>query len=67
MTTEENKKLVWDHYGSFVHHRDAEAVRKQLAADLDFVDHEMPRGTPPGPEPALRYGEMLHSFIAGLR
>lgn len=57
MTTEENKKLVLDHYEDFLHKRDDEAVRNQLASD--FVDHEMPPGTPPGPEQALRYRAML--------
>lgn len=50
MTPEENKKLVSDHYDAFFR-REAEAVRRQLAAD--FVDHETPPGTPPGPEASL--------------
>ena len=65
MTTEENKKLVLQHYESFVHQQDAEAVRKQLAAD--FRDHEMPPGTPPGPEAVLQYGAMLHTAFPDLR
>ena len=65
MTTEENKKLVLEHYDSFVHKQDAEAVRKQLAAD--FRDHEMPPGTPPGPESALQYRAMLHKAFPDLR
>ena len=65
MTTEENKKLILDHYESFVHLQDAEAVRKQLAAD--FRDHEMPPGTPHGPEPALKYRAMLHKAFPDLR
>jgi hypothetical protein len=52
MSPKENKKLILDHYEAFVHRHDDAAVRKQLAAD--FVDHEMPAGTPPGPEAALR-------------
>jgi predicted ester cyclase len=50
MTTEENKKLILDHYESSVHQQDTKAVRRQLAAD--FRDHEMPPGTAPGPEAA---------------
>ena len=65
MTIEENKKLILDHYESFVHQQDAEAVRKQLAAD--FRDHEMPPGTPPGPEAALQYRTMLHRALPDLR
>ena len=65
MTTEENKKLVLDHYESFVHRQDAEAVTKQLAAD--FRDHEMPPGTPSGPVAALQYRAMLHKAFPDLR
>ena len=65
VTTEENKKLVLQHYESFVHQQDAEAVRKQLAAD--FRDHEMPPETPPGPEAALHYRAMLHTAFPDLR
>jgi steroid delta-isomerase-like uncharacterized protein len=66
MTTEEkNKKLVLEHYESFVHKQDAEAVRTQLGAD--FRDHEMPPGTPPGPEAALQYRAMLHTAFPDLR
>jgi steroid delta-isomerase-like uncharacterized protein len=65
MTLEENKKLIRDHYEAFVHRRDAEAVRNQLAPD--FVDHEMPPGMPPGPEGALRWTEMLHQAFPDMR
>jgi steroid delta-isomerase-like uncharacterized protein len=65
MTTEENKKLVLEHYESFVNKQDAEAVRKQLAAD--FRDHEMPPETPPGPETALQYRAVLHTAFPDLR
>lgn len=65
MTTEENRKLVLDHYEAFVHSQDAETVRKQLAPD--YVDHEMPPDTPPGPDAALRYNEMLHKAFPDLR
>jgi predicted ester cyclase len=65
MSTEENKKLVLDHYESFVHQHDSEAVRRQLAAD--FRDHEMPPGTPPGPEAVLQYGGMLRIAFPDLR
>ena len=54
-----------DHYESFVHQQDAEAVRKQLA--VDFVDHEMPPGTPPGPEATLQYRAMLHAAFPDLQ
>jgi steroid delta-isomerase-like uncharacterized protein len=65
MSPEENKKLVLDHYEAFVHRHDDAAVRKQLAAD--FVDHEMPAGTPPGPEAALRWGQTLRTAFPDLR
>jgi steroid delta-isomerase-like uncharacterized protein len=65
MSTENNKKLVVDHYEAFLHRRDDEAVRKQLAAD--FVDHEMPPGTAPGPESALQYRSMLLAAFPDLR
>lgn len=65
MTPEENKKLVLEHYESFVHKRDAEAVRIQLAAD--FRDHEMPPDTTPGPEAVLRYRAALHTAFPDLR
>lgn len=65
MTLDENKKLIRDHYEAFVHRQDAEAVRGQLAED--FVDHEMPPGTPRGPEPGLRWSEMLHRAFPDMR
>jgi predicted ester cyclase len=65
MTLEQNKKLILDHYDAFVHRRDAEEVRNQLAPD--FVDHEMPPGTPPGPEAALRWGAMIHEAFPDLK
>lgn len=57
MTLEDNRKLVLDHYDAFFR-RDAEAMRKQLAPD--FVDHDAPPGTPPGPEPVVQGREVLH-------
>ena len=64
MTLEENKKLVLDHYEALYRH-DAEAVRKQLAAD--FVDHEAPYGSmPPGPDAVLRAFEMVHRAVPDL-
>lgn len=65
MTLEENKKLILGHYEAFVHRQDAEAMRAQLAGD--FVDHEMPPGTPPGPEAALRWSAMLHQAFSDMR
>lgn len=65
MTVDENKKLILDHYEAFVHRQDATAVRAQLTAD--FVDHEMPPGTPAGPEGALKLMEMLHGAFPDLR
>jgi len=65
MSTEENKKLILEHYESFLHRQDAQAVRDQLAPD--FRDHEMPPETPPGPEPALEFGAMLHAAFPDLR
>ena len=65
MTEQENKQLIRDHYESFVNKQDAESVRKQLAAD--FHDHEMPPGTPPGPEAILQYRAMLNAAFPDLR
>ena len=65
MLLEENKKLVLDHYESFVNQQDAEAVRRQLAPD--FRDHEMPPGTPAGPEAAIQFRAMLHAAFPDLR
>jgi len=48
-----------------VHQQDADAVRRQLAPD--FLDHEMPLGTPPGPEAAVQYRAMLHTAFPDLR
>ena len=64
MTPAENKKLVLDHYDA-LYRQDAEAVRKQLAAD--FVDHEAPLGsTPPGPEAVLRAFDAVHQAFPDL-
>ncbi|HEX7363540.1 MAG TPA: ester cyclase [Bryobacteraceae bacterium] len=65
MDTEDNKKLVLEHYESFVHKQDAEAVRRQLAPD--FRDHEMPPGTPAGPDGALQFRAILHTAFPDLR
>lgn len=65
MLPEENKKLVLDHYESFVNQQDADAVRRQLAPD--FRDHEMPPEAPPGPEGALQFRAMLHAAFPDLR
>ncbi len=65
MSSDENKKLVLDHYESFVHKQDAEAVRRQLSAD--FRDHAMPAETPAGPEAVLQYRAILHRAFPDLR
>jgi predicted ester cyclase len=65
MLPEENKKLVLDHYESFVNQQDAEAVRTQLAPH--FLDHEMPPDAPAGPDAALQFRAMLHTAFPGLR
>lgn len=65
MTTTENKRLVLEHYEAFVERQDADAVRRQLAAD--FRDHDMPPGIPSGPEGALQYRSMLHQAFPDLR
>jgi steroid delta-isomerase-like uncharacterized protein len=62
---EENKKLILEHYESFVNRQDSEAVRRELSDD--FIDHEMPPGTPPGPEPILKFRAMLHAAFPDLR
>jgi steroid delta-isomerase-like uncharacterized protein len=65
MSAEDNKKLVLDHYEAFLHRRDDEAVNQQLATD--FVDHELPAGTPAGPEGAWQYRSMLLAAFPDLR
>lgn len=65
MSLDQNKKLIMDHYEAFVDRQDAETVRAQLAPE--FVDHEMPPGTPPGPEAALRWREVLHQAFPDMR
>lgn len=65
MSIEENKKLILEHYESFVEKQDAEAIRKQLASD--FRDNEMPPGIPPGPEGAIQLRAMLHRAFPDLR
>jgi predicted ester cyclase len=65
MTLDESKKLILDHYEAFVHRQDAEAVRAQLTPD--FVDHEMPPGTPTGPEAAIQWRAMLHQAFPDMR
>ncbi|MGH9588830.1 MAG: ester cyclase [Terracidiphilus sp.] len=65
MTVEDNKRLILGHYESFVRQQDEEAIREQLAAD--FVDHEMPPGTPRGPEEAIRLRAMLHKAFPDLK
>lgn len=64
MGLEENKKLIRDHYRSFVD-RDADAIRRQAAPD--FVDHEIPPGAPPGPEPVIQLNAMLYAAFPDLR
>jgi steroid delta-isomerase-like uncharacterized protein len=57
--------LVLDHYEA-LYRRDAEAVRKQLAAD--FLDHETPFGNmPPGPDAVLRVFESVLRAFPDLR
>jgi steroid delta-isomerase-like uncharacterized protein len=65
MSAEDNKKLVLEHYEAFLNRRDDNAVSNQLTAD--FVDHEMPPGTPVGPGGALQYRSMLLAAFPDLR
>jgi len=65
MTPEENKRLILEHYESFVCQQDADAMREQLAPD--FLDHEMPPGTPRGPEGAIQLRAMLHNAFPDLK
>ena len=65
MSAEENKKLILDHYESFLHQQDAEAVQRQLAPDI--CDHDMPAGTPCGPQRVLKYRAMLHAAFPDIR
>ncbi len=53
---EQNVALVHQHYRTFW----SDAPEAELAAQLtpDFVDHAMPAGTPPGPEPVLQFRRM---------
>jgi steroid delta-isomerase-like uncharacterized protein len=60
----ENKKLILEHYESFINRQDVGAVRGEIAAD--FIDHEMPPGTPPGPESVINLRAMLHSAFPDL-
>ena len=45
--------------------KDADAIRRQLAPD--FRDHELPPGTPVGPEGAIQFRAMLHAAFPDLR
>jgi predicted ester cyclase len=63
--SEDNKQLILEHSESFLQKRDAEAVRRQLAPD--FRDHEMPPGTPAGPDGALQFRAILHTAFPDLR
>jgi steroid delta-isomerase-like uncharacterized protein len=65
MTPEENKKLILDHYEAYVNRQDAEAVKEQLTKD--FLDHEMPPGTPTGWESAMQWRQTLHGAFPDLR
>jgi steroid delta-isomerase-like uncharacterized protein len=65
MDSEDNKQLILEHYESFLQKHDAEAVRRHLAPD--FRDHEMPPGTPPGPDGVLQFRAILHTAFPDLR
>jgi steroid delta-isomerase-like uncharacterized protein len=65
MTLEANKKLILEHYEAVTHKQDADAIRRQVAPD--FVDHEMPPGTPPGPETVIEWSGVLHKAFPNLR
>lgn len=61
----ENKKLILEHYDSFINHRDEAALRRQVSPD--FIDHEMPPGTPPGPESVIKLRAMLDAAFPDFR
>ena len=65
MTVEESKRLILEHYDSFLRQQDANAIHEQLAPD--FIDHEMPPGTPRGPEGAIQLRAMLHKAFPDLK
>ncbi len=58
---EANKQLVRDHYEQLVNQKNVAAAEQQLSAD--FIDHNSPPGTPPGPTAARK---AMHRLYAGL-
>jgi predicted ester cyclase len=63
--TEQNKKLVLEHYHATVTRVDAGAIRRQVSPD--FVDHESPRGASPGPEWVITHVASCHAAFPDIR
>jgi steroid delta-isomerase-like uncharacterized protein len=63
--TQNNKQVVLDHYKSTVSEMDFAAIRQQLAPE--FVDHDSPPGTPPGPEWVMRHVTSFHGAFPDIR
>lgn len=62
-TVEQAKAFVRDHFEQFVNQKNVAIGKVNFAPD--FVDHgaDVPPGTPPGPEGAMRYvGEAVKKF-----
>jgi steroid delta-isomerase-like uncharacterized protein len=60
-----NKQIILEHYRSTVSAVDFDAIRRQLSPD--FVDHESPADTPPGPEWVTRHVASFHAAFPDLR
>lgn len=65
MPEKENKQLIVEHYEAVVHAGDAAAIERQLTPD--FVDHEAPPGTPPGPAWVVPWSGTLRAAFPDLR
>ncbi|MDJ0755080.1 MAG: ester cyclase [Ardenticatenaceae bacterium] len=65
MTKEEMKRLVEEHYDSAINDQNLLILDSQLNAS--FIDHGMPPGTPPGPNPAKKWLAQLKTSFPDLR
>jgi predicted ester cyclase len=54
-----NKDLVSRHYEDFINRGDLSAADRDLRSD--FIDHAAPPGTPPGPESAKGWIQMVRA------
>jgi steroid delta-isomerase-like uncharacterized protein len=64
-TPEQNKELVQQHYRTFW----SDAPEEEIVAQLTpgFVDHAMPPGTSPGPEPVLHHRRMARKAFPDMQ